>query len=285
MNRLFVLNSNSRWKKDGEAIAESYGYSIELIKTYQTILHIHKNSKKISWVYNNSEIELSSRDKFFLRLRGGDDHFTSILWSLFKFRGYGIHDEIQAEHTNANEKISQMTKLAETGIRIPESIICTSRSFEANESYICEHITYPCVVKEDGSRGKNVKIIPDYNQLKEFAVNSSSVFLIQEWIENAFDIRVLMFDDSILGAIKRSRKKGYLNNVSQGVIPSEYVLSEEQKKICLDAAKLVGVTFAGVDIFEDGTVIEVNCGPQFKGFESVHGKRVVSDVIQLLFKR
>ncbi len=111
----------------------------------------------------------------------------------------------------------------------------------------------------------------------------TELFMIQTLIPNTFDTRTLVVYGKILGTIKRTAKKGvFLNNVSQGASVEEYTLTPEEAELAIQAVRVTGVDFGGVDIIhtEAGPyILEVNKSPQIKGFESIYGVHSVFKTI------
>ena len=61
-----------------------------------------------------------------------------------------------------------------------------------------------------------------------------------------------------------------------------------QKNLAIEAARILGLEFAGVDIIQDGTkwkVLEVNSAPGIKGLELASNKNVAKKVLQMIKTR
>lgn len=238
------------------------------------------------FIYRNAEIDF--KDSYvFTRLRANDQQFCGIIYDYLKFHNIPASDPINHSYENSAEKISQMLPLALHGIKIPETIIFREESFKRNRAYIKEHLVYPLVYKTDGSKGKNVHVIHNEQELESYVLQKKPTVraLVQPFIENEFDTRTLVAFRVILGSIKRTRKSGYLNNVAQGAIPSRYTLTPEEENVAKRSAEICGIDFAGVDIIHTETgplVIEVNKSPQVNGFESVHGYKVFTRIAKLI---
>ena len=108
-----------------------------------------------------------------------------------------------------------------------------------------------------------------------FTLDPNRELIIQEYKENTGDIRAHAFsvdgkNYEILAVMKRNKIKGdFRSNVSLGAITSEIVLTDKQKEIILDTARLSGCRWVGVDLMdcEDGesVVIEYNSSPGVQG--------------------
>lgn len=218
----------------------------------------------------NERIDLENMSAVFLRLRGGDTHFASIVSKICTKRGIAINDPVLAESTESEEKVTQAVLLSLNNIPLPKSIICTSESFVKNRESIIEQLNFPCVLKKAGSQGRCVWKVDTEKTLLNRLFRHKELFMIQEYIPNSFDIRVIVYKNEVLGAIKRSSTDAFYNNVSRGGFVDSVELTEEEKDIALRSAKACGVDFAGVDVVrsERGPLVfEVNQGPQINGFE------------------
>lgn len=112
--------------------------------------------------------------------------------------------------------------------------------------------------------------------------------LIQEYIKEArgTDIRALVIDGKVVGAMKRTAKDGeFRSNLHRGGSATLIKLSKEEKNTALRAAKELGLTVCGVDMLpsERGPlVLEVNSSPGLEGIERATKKDIGSKIIEYL---
>ena len=114
--------------------------------------------------------------------------------------------------------------------------------------------------------------------------------MLQEYIENDGDYRVLVIGDKALGAMKRSSQSQneFRNNYSAGGKVEVAQLPEEIYNLAVKAAKSCGISIAGVDVaFRDKeekrpVVWEVNKGPQFKCFMRATGIDAPAEIVKYL---
>ena len=277
MKKIIVLNGGSATRKAFQSGAGDL--PVEYYHSKNICLHI-KSTGEIIFIHDNQPIDF--QDSYvFTRLRATDAQFCGILYEHLEALGIPTSDKINLSYKNSEEKISQMTRFARTGIKIPETIIAREESYLKNKDYINKHITFPLVYKNDGSRGNNVFKVEDKEDLEKIitAKKPHELFLLQEYIENTFDTRTLVAYGEILGSIKRSAAPGeFLNNVAKGATVDSYELTDEEKLIAIKATAVTKLDFGGVDIIHTTNgplVIEVNKAPQIKGFESIHGSEFV----------
>ena len=114
----------------------------------------------------------------------------------------------------------------------------------------------------------------------------NETLLIQEYVAErpGTDIRVIVVGGRSLGAMRRTAKLGrFRANVHQGAIVEPIALDERMEWLALRATEAMGLEIAGVDLVEctDGySVIEVNSGPGFEGFEKATGVNVAAETFR-----
>ncbi|HBP51105.1 MAG: Ribosomal protein S6 modification protein [Candidatus Shapirobacteria bacterium GW2011_GWF1_38_23] len=221
-------------------------------------------------------------------------------------------------------KAWQMLKLKEAGIDVPRSVYGSlwylyevmarndnthQRIFSSGEAArqaqsqekILEgdyEFNFPVIIKgSGGDRGTRVfkannlkeleKLVRD---LRKTETEGGKRYLLQEYIENDGDFRVLILGEKVLGVMKRARanKNEFRNNYSAGGTVEVADLPEEVKELAVRAAKTCGLAVAGVDVaFRDfdmkkPVIWEVNKGPQFKGFMKATGVDVPTEIVKYL---
>jgi ribosomal protein S6--L-glutamate ligase len=114
--------------------------------------------------------------------------------------------------------------------------------------------------------------------------------MVQEYIKEAggADIRSFVVGDKVIAAMKRQAKPGeFRTNLHRGGSASLINITPEERKTAIRAAKVMGLSVAGVDILRSNhgpLVLEVNSSPGLEGIETTTGKDVASLVIQYLEK-
>jgi RimK family alpha-L-glutamate ligase len=281
-----LLNAGTKTRK-----AFTEGLTDTKLKRYQTprlALHITKDGLPF-FLHRNKPIDWNGACVY-IRLCGTDEQFCGILYDYFLHMNIPANDPIHSAYTHSAEKISQMLKLALNGVPIPESFIVREESFARNRSYIETHTTFPLIYKTDGRQGEQVFFVSSKEELQKHIDTKKpyELALIQPFIDNTFDTRTIVAFGEVLGTIKRTRTKGYLNNVSQGARVEKYELTDAEKLIALNAASVCGIDVAGIDMIhtpEGPVVLEVNKSPQVQGFESVYDFKVFSRVASLMMQK
>jgi hypothetical protein len=132
---------------------------------------------------------------------------------------------------------------------------------------------FPCILKADnGRKGKDNYFVHSYEELSELLdANTHLMMLVQEFIPNEGDLRVLVFNGSAKVVIHRQGKDGsHLNNTSQGGAARLLSMQDVDAKIlvgCESLSQLERLEVAGVDVIIDARTgkyyfLEVNRAPQ-----------------------
>jgi glutathione synthase/RimK-type ligase-like ATP-grasp enzyme len=218
-------------------------------------------------------------------------------------------------------KAWQMKKLSEAGIPVPKTIYgslwflyeyMVRQQFFVDahtlddspaalqKKLIDSPINFPIILKgSGGDRGTRVFMAKNIKEMEK---------LVHDLRKS--DYRVLILGEKVLGVMKRYRtKKGeFRNNFSMGGEVEVADLPENVKKMAVEAAKVCGLAVAGVDVMprnnyklritnyelnnnkqiklsndiNDYVILEVNKGPQFKGFMKATGIDVPSEIVKYL---
>lgn len=193
-------------------------------------------------------------------------------------------------NTGSRTKLIQMILLSSKGVSIPKTYF--SPHYDAAHLIrAAKYVKFPVVVKQCSiSKGAGVALAYTHDELVEkiayFASQApAKIIILQEFIPNTFEYRILVTGNTIATAEKKIRlkKDEFRNNVHLGA-QEEFFNPKQLKKtlsrVALKAAQAVGIQVAGVDIVEDksGTpvVFEVNSCPAFTLDESI------SDEIKML---
>jgi ribosomal protein S6--L-glutamate ligase len=148
----------------------------------------------------------------------------------------------------------------------------------------------PLVVKLlSSSQGKGV-VLAETRKAAESVISAfrdlDAYFLVQDFIEEAAgsDIRCLVVGNEVVAAMQRTAAVGdFRANLHMGGEGREVKLGKEERRIALKAARVMGLSVAGVDLLRavDGPkVLEVNSSPGLEGIEAVTGKRVAELIVE-----
>lgn len=189
----------------------------------------------------------------------------------------------------SRDKLRSLQILARTeGVQIPKTIF--SRETAEVEDLLEQVGGAPVVLKlASGTHGKGVVLAETSKAAKSvmqaFYVEGVN-FMIQEYIEEAggSDVRALVIGNRVVGAMKRKSLDGdFRSNTHLGGKAEKHILTEDEKRTAIKAAKAMGLSICGVDMIpsERGPlVMEVNSSPSIKGIETTSGKDIAGKIIE-----
>ena len=140
-----------------------------------------------------------------------------------------------------------------------------------------------------GSEGKGMLRVSDedtaYRVLRALELERY-VFYIQEFIPHGqVDYRAFVVGDRVIAAMQR-RGNSWKTNVAQGAEVEPIELEGKLKDLSIQAARLVGADYAGVDLLpaEDGRVfvLEVNSIPGWRGLSKTVSFNIADVIVEHL---
>ena len=190
----------------------------------------------------------------------------------------------------AVDKYLTTARLSAAGLPVPETIVC-----EDAESALAafDELGRDVVVKPlFGSEGRGILRVSDPDlALRTFRTleRIQAVIYLQRFIEHeGFDVRVLVLDGRVIGAIRRRNLADFRTNISRRASAEPHEPTGEEAEWSLRAADATGAAFAGVDLLYDRLgrryIIEVNAVPGWRGFQKATGIDVAGLVIDGLEK-
>jgi RimK family alpha-L-glutamate ligase len=143
-----------------------------------------------------------------------------------------------------------------------------------------------------GSYGVGIELVtPETGpeMLMEF-MQHHGVAYIQEYIPNeGRDIRAFVVGDDIPAAMYRIAADGqWKTNVHQGASCQPCALTPPMREMCLEAARIAGLDYTGVDIIEgpDGPVIiELNGAPSWYGLSETTDRNMAADIVNYALRK
>lgn len=235
------------------------------------------------------EMNIKDFDGWYFRAVGNELEWSKLLQFYARKHSIPVVDDyLLSEGPLRRFKSVMSWQLLDAGIKYPKSSFVESISDLENE---LKNWEFPLIVKmsKGGRHGMGtffLREFGDFKDLEEKLVSKVETteaegrkgiglrgFLIQEYIANDGDFRVMTVGYKCIGGFKRMPKvEKLVLNQSEG---SSVGLSEvpvNVAKVAEEAARVLGVEIAGTDLVisnKTGEVylIEVNEAPQFKVFE------------------
>ena len=195
-----------------------------------------------------------------------------------------------ASISRSRDKLRALQLIGNSGVEMPVTgYVHLSRDIE---SVLLTVGKPPYVIKLlEGTQGRGVVL----TETMEAAVSAIETMkkidaniLIQEFISeaNGEDIRAIVVGDKVVASMKRKAKPGeFRSNVHLGGSVEGYKLTEDEEKSAIKAAKVLGLSVAGVDLIQSQRgplILEVNSSPGLEGIERASGIDVAGKIIDYL---
>ena len=187
----------------------------------------------------------------------------------------------------SRDKLRSFQHLSKAGVDMPKTVF-TNYSFDVEE--LITHVGgTPVVIKLlEGTQGIGVVLAETKNAAESVleAFNGLEArALVQEYIReaNGSDLRALIVDNQVVGAMKRQGKKGeFRSNLHRGGTYSHHKLSDEESKLALKASRKLKLPICGVDILQSNRgplILEINSTPGLEGIEGASKKNIAQAII------
>jgi ribosomal protein S6--L-glutamate ligase len=191
---------------------------------------------------------------------------------------------------NSRDKLRSIQILSRHDIRIPATTFVRDR---ADVLAAVERVGgAPVVIKLlEGTQGIGVILAPDTHVAEaviETLQSARQNVLIQRFIAESKgrDIRALVVGDRVIAAMRRSAQGDeFRSNLHRGGTSEVVDIDPEFARVAVQAAQIMGLRVAGVDMLEgdDGPlVLEVNSSPGLEGIEGATGLDVAGAIIDYI---
>ena len=176
------------------------------------------------------------------------------------------------------DKYKTLLKLQQNDIPIIPTMI-SQKNYNLVE--IKNNLELPIIKKSNvGTIGKGIyKVDNEQNliDMLDFAdlLDKKYFYILQEYIGHkpGEDIRIIMYKDKLIGAIKRKAKDDFKANYTIHQQGESYEVSDKVLKLAQKIMKVLKCDIAGIDLLEtkDGFVVcEVNSAPGFVGMDNLN---------------
>lgn len=194
----------------------------------------------------------------------------------------------------AKDKLYSLQILAQNGIGVPKTILLRFPLIGVDA--IIKRLGLPLIIKcLSGMQGKGVFMAKTKDELQTYcdlleSVNPNHPMIFQECLLHSLgrDIRVLVINGKVVGAMMRKNDDDFRANIHRGADGTSFSLPESAEFMALQSAKLLNLDIAGVDLLFDDKkgrkfrICEVNSSPGMEGFEKATGLDVPRAVVSLV---
>lgn len=228
------------------------------LESYSDVVFRIQKGVVSCFIYDTGR-DLASYDLVYIRDFQGFEHERNAIAYYLDLRNrHFINEDVrQFQHIS---KLTQAMAFASKGLPVIDMVYA---DFE-NITELADDFLYPAVLKSIvGGNGQDNVLVYRPDQVVESSVPQA---MLQPFISNDCDYRIVTADEDILMAYKRLRtsKDEHRNNIALGA-RREFLTSvpNEVSGLAITAAKSLGRNLAGVDIIQDKEtgqyyVLEVN---------------------------
>lgn len=173
----------------------------------------------------------------------------------------------------STSKLGEMAKMTSVNLPMPDSYFANNKDLLEFSKQKDAFISFPMIVKNTETfGGQDNYLVKNSVELEKILAQHPKVqFVLQQFIPNDCDYRVLVFGGKIRAIMRRTAVKGsHLNNTSAGGEGEMLPLNSLSPEICTDVLMAAKVTnreeLAGVDVVIDKNtnkhyILEVNQAP------------------------
>ncbi|REL38199.1 30S ribosomal protein S6--L-glutamate ligase [Rhodohalobacter sp. SW132] len=210
-----------------------------------------------------------------------------------QFEMMGVPTAVESQAlVRSRDKLRSLQVMARSDVGMPKTVF-TNYSKEVKK--IIDSVGgAPLIVKLlEGTQGYGVVLAPTKKAAESIIEAFHSMkarVIVQEFIEEAkgADIRAFVIGNRVVGAMKRQGKEGeFRSNLHQGGTGELIKLSKRERQVALTAAKVMGLSIAGVDLLQSERgplVLEVNSSPGLEGIEKTINKDIASEIVNYVVK-
>ena len=217
----------------------------------------------------------------------------------FEYDGYFIINSLEGYDICTSKQLTY-TLFTNNDIRTPRTARIV-HSEGAEQAFKELNTKFPIILKSStGTQtGVGVVVIESMRSLQAIVqmillYNKYLPIIIQEYIETDYDMRVVVCNGEVMGAMKRNVIKGDVrSNASLGAKTEEIELTDLEKTEAIKIAKASKCSLAGVDLIpskdrenEKPYCLEVNANLGYAGIEKViKGKSVTKEILKHFMNR
>jgi len=289
--RILVLASNPELYSNKRLIeaGEERGHEIRFVNISQCYMNISSKNPEVH--YRGGQL-LDGIDAVIPRIKPSMTFYGCALARQFQSTGaYCLNDAVSI--SRSRDKLRSLQLLSDQRVPMPTTGFADS---PMDTSDIIKMVGgAPLVIKLlEGTQGKGV-VLAETSKAAGSVINAfkslRANILVQEFIReaNGKDIRCFVIDGKVVGSIQREAAAGeFRANLHLGGSASAVKITADERKIAIQAAKIMGLHVAGVDIIRSKSgpkVLEINSSPGLEGVENITEKDIAGLMIECIEKK
>lgn len=285
--KIAILSRNPRLYSTRRLIeaAEARGHTVEVLDVLRVYMNITSGKPEIHYKGKT----LGNFDAVIPRIGASVTFYGTAVLRQFEMMGvYPVNESVAI--SRSRDKLRSLQLLSRRNVGMP--VTGFSHSPDDTDDLLNFIGKPPYVIKLlEGTQGIGV-VLAETRKAAESVIEAfrglKAQILVQEFIAEAggADIRCLVVGGKVVAAMKRQAQEGeFRSNLHRGGSASLVKLTKDERATAVNAAKIMGLNVAGVDLLrsERGPlVMEVNSSPGLEGIEKASEKDVAGMIIELI---
>lgn len=251
--------------------SEQRGHNVKVLNTLKFAIDLEQGKPDLYF----HQKQLSGYDAVLPRIGASITYFGTAVVRQFEQMDVFCANS-SASISNSRDKLRSLQILSRHHIGIPQT------TFVRDKKDVLPAIARvggaPVVIKLlEGTQGIGVLLaesVKSAEAIIELLQSQKQSVLIQKFVAESKgrDIRAFVVGDQVVGAMRRvAQGQEFRSNVHRGALTEPVVLDRIYRETAVQAAQIMGLRIAGVDLLEgkDGPqVMEVNSSPGLEGIEA-----------------
>lgn len=267
------------------SVCEKRGHQAQVINPLRCYMNVSKRHPEIHFQGR----VLENFDAIIPRIGTTITFYGTAVVRQFEMMGVYTLNTEKSINISRNKLVS-MQMLAQQGVPMPRTGFADSPGDTEDLLDLVGGV--PVVIKlTEGTQGMGV-VLGETKKAAESVIEAlrglQATFLVQEYIEESkgADIRCFVIGNEVVASMKRTAKEGdFRSNLHRGGYAIAERISDQERKIAIQASQIMGLDVAGVDLLRSDRgplVLEVNSSPGLEGIEKSTGIDVTGKMIDYL---
>ncbi len=285
--KIAILSRNRRLYSTRRLIeaAEERGHEVMVLDALRVYMNITSGKPQIH--YKGETI--GGFDAVIPRIGASVTFYGTAVLRQFEVMGvYPVNESVAI--SRSRDKLRSLQLLSRKNVGMP--VTGFSHSPDDTDDLLNFIGKPPYVIKLlEGTQGIGV-VLAETRKAAESVIEAfrglKAQILVQEFIAEAggADIRCLVVGGKVVAAMKRQAQEGeFRSNLHRGGSATLVKLTPEERATAVNAARIMGLNVAGVDLLRSSRgplVMEVNSSPGLEGIEKASRKDVARLIIELV---
>lgn len=266
--------------------AHERGHSADVIDTLRCYMNISSSAPNVHY---KGQV-LKTYDAVIPRIGASVTFYGAAVIRQLEMMGvFCMNDSVAI--TRARDKLRSLQILSKKGIGMP--VTGFAHSMAEIEDLIRMVGGPPLVIKFlEGTQGIGVILVETTNAARsvlEAFLGLKVNIMVQEFIREAHgaDLRCFVVGGKVVAAMMRQAKspEEFRSNLHRGGSAVPVTLTDEERKMAIRAAHIIGLNVAGIDMIRSNRgplIMEVNASPGMEGIERTTGVNVAGEIIKFI---